>query len=199
MSVHEPTETRILDLAAQHIRRFGPGRTTVTAIAGDLGMSHANVYRYYPSKAALLEAVTGAWLRPIESALHDIADGPDPADDKLERMLGALARFYRRKLDDDVRIFDLYIRAIEAGHGVARKHRNRVQSEIARVIEDGMGAGAFPTQDQRRAMALVFDLLHRFIHPVCVGLDRDVPRSQIDARFERAVGLTLRALAQGLA
>ncbi len=197
MSAPEPTDARILDRAAEHVRRFGPARTTVTAIAQDLGMSHANVYRYYPSKSGLLEAVTGVWLKPIEAALHEIADGPDPADDKLERMLGLLARAYRRKLDEDAPLFDLFVAATTAGDGVARKHRNRVQAEIGRVIEDGMGAGAFAAQDQRRAMALVFDLLHRFIHPVSVSLDRDAPRVQLDQRFERAARLTLRALAQG--
>ena len=47
--------------------------------------------------------------------------------------------------------------------------------------------------------ALIFDVLHRFIHPVSVALDRTLPRGQIDIRFERAVRLTLRALAQGVA
>ena len=197
MSAPEPTDVRILDRAAEHIRRFGPGRTTVTAIAHELGMSHANVYRYYPSKAGLLEAVTGLWLKPLEAALHEIADGPDPADDKLERMLGLLGQGYRRKLDEDAPLFDLFVAAMVAGEGVARKHRNRVQAVIGRVLEDGIGAGAFAQQDQRRAMALIFDLLHRFIHPVAIGLDRQAPRGQLDQRFERAVRLTLRALAQG--
>ena len=48
-------------------------------------MSHANIYRYFPSKSALVEGVTDYWLRPIEAGLRDIADGPDPAYDKLER------------------------------------------------------------------------------------------------------------------
>ncbi len=199
MPQHETTETRILTEAAEHLRRYGPGRTTVTAIAEALGMSHANVYRYYPSKAAMIEAVSEVWLRPIESTLHDIADGPDPADDKLERMLGALGRAYRSKLEDDPRIFALFATAMSEGQAVARRHRTRIQAEMGRVVEDGLGAGAFTAQDQRRAMALIFDVLHRFIHPVSVALDRTLPRGQIDIRFERAVRLTLRALAQGVA
>ena len=48
-------------------------------------MTHANVYRYFPSRAALVDAVVDVWLKATERRLAEIADGPDPADDKLER------------------------------------------------------------------------------------------------------------------
>jgi AcrR family transcriptional regulator len=62
------------------------------AIAEAAGMTHANVYRYFPSKEALIDAVVDAWIKSVETRLTDIADGPDPSDDKLERMVLALAR-----------------------------------------------------------------------------------------------------------
>ncbi len=58
-------------------------------------MSHANVYRYFRSKTALLEAVTTAWLAPLEAGLRVIADAPDPVYDKLERLLFAIHRGYK--------------------------------------------------------------------------------------------------------
>ena len=59
-------DQRILELACDHLRRFGPKRTTIVGIAEAAGMSHANVYRYFPSKQALFEAVTALWLKPLE-------------------------------------------------------------------------------------------------------------------------------------
>ncbi len=41
-----PTDVRILDIAADHIRRHGIERTTILSIAAEAGMSHANIYRY---------------------------------------------------------------------------------------------------------------------------------------------------------
>ena len=61
----ESTDVKLLDLAAEHIRQHGLARTTVVAIAREADMSHANVYRYFPSKQALLEAVVDAWLKRI--------------------------------------------------------------------------------------------------------------------------------------
>jgi len=190
----EQTDARILRTAAEHIRKFGLARTTVVGVAAECGMSHANVYRYFPSKNSLIDALTDHWLKPLEAGLHEIADGPDPADDKLERILTALKSAYRNKAETDPNLFAVFAEAVEAGRATARRHRNRVQSEIQRVVEEGMGGGVFRAGDQRRAIALVFDGLHRFIHPVSIRLDRDIPREQIDARFERLTRVVLRAL-----
>jgi AcrR family transcriptional regulator len=197
MNAPEPTESRLLALAAEHVRRFGAARTTVVGVAADAGMTHANVYRYFPSKLALLEEVTAAWLRPLEAKLREAADGADPAQDKLERMLLAVHRAYRDKLDADPALFDLLIDSLTKERAAARKHRARVQSEMQRVVEEGVASGAFAMTDRRRALSLVFDASHRFIHPVALKLDREIPAGALAQRFERIVSMTLRALRTG--
>ena len=194
----EPTDARILEFAAEHIRRHGLERTTVVAIAREAAMSHGNVYRYFPSKEALVDAVTDQWLKPIETGLREIVDGPDPAFDKLERILSAVQRAYRNKLEADPKIFGLFVEASVAGRGVARKHRLKLQSEVRSVLEDGMSSGAFPAHDIRRALALVFDMSHRFLSPPAIRRDGEVTRAQIDGRFERVLRALRRTLGSGV-
>lgn len=191
------TEQRILEIAADQIRSFGPARATIVSIADAAHMSHANVYRYYPSKRALFDEVTAAWLRPVESSIRVISDSPDPAYDKLERILFCIHKAYREKFEDDQVIFALFSSAVIEGRGVARKHRNRLQTEVQRVLEEGMSGGVFPVADLRKGLALVFDALHRFTHPVAVQLDRDVPKATLEQRFQRVTGLVIRALTSG--
>jgi AcrR family transcriptional regulator len=195
----EPVEARILEIARDHLRKFGAARTTVVGIAEQAGMTHANVYRYFSSKEALFEEITASWLRPLEARLREAADGADPAFDKLERMLLAIHRAYRQKLDSDPAIFDLLIDALDKARGSARKHRGRVQSEIQRVVEDGIASGAFAMTDRRRALSLIFDAAHRFIHPIALRLDAETPAPALEARFERIVAMALRALRAGRA
>ena len=175
----EPTDSRILQIAGDHVRKFGAARTTIVGIAAEAGMSHANVYRYFPSKDSLLDALTDHWLRPLEAGLHEIADAPDPADDKLERIVSAVYRAYRNKVETDPNLFTLLREAVEQGRATGRRHRARIQSEVQRVIEEGMA----------------FDGLHRFLNPVAIQLDRDLPREQSDARCERLTAVVVRALA----
>ena len=194
----EPTaDQKILELACAHLRAFGPRRATIVGIAEAAGMSHANVYRYFPSKEALFETVTLLWLKPLEQQLHVIVQGPDPAYDKLERALTALQRAYRVKRDEDPVLYRLLCEAFENNDGVARRHRNRVQSDIQAIVEEGIGSGVFRIQDRRRAMALVFDLAHRFTHPVSIALDKDFSCADMDLRGSRTIAVLQRALAYG--
>jgi len=187
-------DARILELAIDHIRRFGPDRFTVVALARELGMSHANVYRYFASKAGLLEAVTAQWLRPIETGLREIADSPDPARDKLERMLGGLHRAYCEKLESEPELFAVFADLFRTRGGLARKHRTRIHAEVRRVIDEGAASAAFAGEEQNRALSLIFDAAHRFIHPVCLMLDRDIPRDLIAARFDRIMEIVFSTL-----
>ena len=129
--------------------------------------------------------------------MREAADGADPAHDKLERMLTAIHRDYRGKLDDDPALFDLLVEALAKNRPSAQKHRARVQSEIQRVLEEGVSSGAFAMTDRRRAMSLIFDAAHRFIHPVALRLDRDAAAGPVAARFETILAVTLRALRSG--
>ena len=102
----ESNEARLVEIARTHVRKFGHARTTVVGVAAEAGMTHANVYRYFPSKTALLDEVVASGLRPLEARLRDAVEGADPAYDKLERMLLAVHRDYRGKLDDDPELFE---------------------------------------------------------------------------------------------
>jgi AcrR family transcriptional regulator len=193
----DTTDARILAAALDHVRRYGYERTTVVSVARDAGMTHANVYRYFSSKLALADALTAAWLKPVEADLAVIADAPDPADDKLERLLLAWASALRDALEQDPNLFDVFTEASSAMRGVARKHRARVRMLIERILEEGVGSGIFVVKRTERAVALIHDGLFRFIHPLAIRLDRDVPRRLLDERLGTVVRSTLRTLKAG--
>ena len=152
----------------------------------------------FPSKAALLEEITAAWLRPLEASLREAAEGADPAYDKLERMLLAVHRAYRAKLDADPALFDLLIEL--AGQGA----RRRAQAPRPRAIRDAArGRG-------RRRVGRVRDgrpppgagagvRRQPSVHPSrsrC-GSTAKSPAAALAQRFERIVSITLRALRTG--
>ena len=53
----EATRARIEAAAERLFRSMGYQKTAVADIARELGMSPANVYRFYPSKSAINEAI----------------------------------------------------------------------------------------------------------------------------------------------
>lgn len=190
----DSTAQRILGLATEHVRRFGHGRTTIVGVAADAGMTHANVYRYFPSKMALGDAITAAWLKPIEAALLDTAHAPDPADDKLERMVVTLARGYRAQLEAEPNLFALFAEGFEKSRAVARKHRSRVRELFERVMEDAVGEGLLERRDKARSLSLLFDVSHRFIQPSCLISDRELSRAAFDQRLSAVLSAALRVI-----
>jgi AcrR family transcriptional regulator len=190
-------DARLLAIAADRLRRLGPKQVTVVAVAEEAGMTHANVYRYFPSKAALVDAVAGRWLKALEATLAVVADAPDPADDKLERLIQALARAHRNLLVEDRHLFDVYSTATETSRALIRKHRNRLRHLIERVVDEGIATGKFEPRDRERALAFVGDATFRFTNPIAARLDSEIPRDILDQRLAATIRVILRALANG--
>lgn len=161
------TRARLIELAREDIRQIGPARLTVLGIARRLGMSHANVYRFFTDKHALVDAVLHGWLAGLEVRLGEIVDGPDPADDKLERFLTALSRAYAETQENDAQVFALLAQPGKASKEAVR-HRRRVAELLGRVVEEGIATRLFSGNDARRLGLLVFDLAYKFVDPSAV-------------------------------
>ncbi|WP_273510003.1 TetR/AcrR family transcriptional regulator [Phreatobacter oligotrophus] len=190
-------EARLLAIAADHIRRFGAERVTVVSVAREAGMSHANVYRFFPSKAGLIEAVVVAWARSVEMILADIASAPDPADDKLERFLTAWARAQRDGLDRDPIIYATFASLWEARRDTIMAHRARLRGFLAAIVDEGLEPGPFRVKDEERAVAFVSDAMQRFVHPALVTEMRDLPRQQVEQRAGLLARVIIRTLVSG--
>ncbi len=124
----EATRSRLIAAATAEIRKIGPRRMTVLHVANGLGMSHANVYRHFPDKTGLIDAVLNGWLKGLEQRLGEIVEGPDPADDKLERYFATLSRAYAETLRDDPAIFRLLAEPesdARSRQGIASASRSR--------------------------------------------------------------------------
>jgi AcrR family transcriptional regulator len=185
------TDVRILEIAADHIRRNGIEHLTILQIAAEAGMSHANVYRYYPSKMALIEEITAQWLKPLEAGLHIIGDAPDPAFDKLERLIFALHRAYRKKCENDPSIFALFAGASARGANVVRRHYGRRDAEMRRIIEE------IESINPKRALNLILDSAFRFIDPVTMKADIEANGLDLEQRLDLLTKTVFRALRAG--
>ena len=74
MATESLTAERILEAAEEVLRRYGPAKANVVDVARALGVSHGSVYRHFPSKAALRDAVTERWLAEDIGAARSCSD-----------------------------------------------------------------------------------------------------------------------------
>ena len=188
---------RLLAAATEHLRRVGPRQFTLRAAADNLGMARVSVYRHFASKVALLDAVVGCWQRDVEANLTRIAEAPDPADDKIEHLLTALATLQREALIHEANLFAAHLNATIGARRVAKRHRVRLRSLVEHVVAEGMTAGTFVIRDRERAIAFVFDASYRFAHPLAIQQDADVPRDLANARLGAVIRMIQEVLRTG--
>lgn len=93
-------------------------------------------------------------------------------------------------------MFRILVEAAQVNAPVARKHRGRLQV-VQRTIEEGFAQGNFRQVDLQRALSLVFDVAHRFVHPVAIALDAKTARTALNTRSGRVTRLLMQELRAG--
>ena len=131
------TPERILEAAEDVLRRFGPGKATVVDVARALGVSHGSVYRHFPSKAALRDAVAERWLARISDPLREVTAGDGPAPERLRRWLELLISSKRTRALEDPELFATYVQLVEASREVVIAHVEHLVGQLTRIIADG--------------------------------------------------------------
>jgi AcrR family transcriptional regulator len=84
---HDEARARILEVAERHCRRIGYDKTSVADIASELGMSRANVYRFFPSRDAINESICRRVVSEVADIAIAIARTDAPALEKLDRLI----------------------------------------------------------------------------------------------------------------
>jgi AcrR family transcriptional regulator len=193
----EATRRRIEEAAERLFRTLGYQKTAVADIARELGMSPANVYRFFPSKSAINEAIAARMLGVLGEEIEAIARGPGAAPDRLRRILSAM---FERKLEAffaERRLHDMVTAAITEHWGVIAHHLRVVHGAIRRVLEDGMASGDFARSDAAATAHTVMHAMVAWNHPAlvegCIAQKGQTPeelRAQVTAMTE----FVLRAL-----
>jgi AcrR family transcriptional regulator len=191
----EEIRARILEVAEEHFRRIGYAKTAMADIAHALGMSAANVYRFFPSKGAINEAIAHRLLEAQHEMLRAIiADRSLTASQRLAAMAMGIHRYNRDQFTAERRMFDMVEVAMTENWPVIHNHLQTVVGYIAQVIAEGIANGEFPPQDVAEA-ARSFKQCHvAVLHPTMIAQCID-PEDQ-EAATRRLTAFALRALTQ---
>jgi AcrR family transcriptional regulator len=185
------TPERILEVTEDVLRRYGLAKATVVDVARALDVSHGSVYRHFPSKASLREAVAKRWLERVSTPLGKIAEGSGPAPARLERWLRALFAAKQKLVLEDPEMFATYLALAQEACKTVRAHKESLIDQLALVLSDGAKQGAFQIVDARLTARAIFDATSRFHYP---GHADDWRDPQLAARIDAVLTLLLRGL-----
>jgi AcrR family transcriptional regulator len=185
------TPERILEVTEDVLRRFGLAKATVVDVARALDVSHGSVYRHFPSKASLRDAVAKRWLERVITPLEKIAEASGPAPARLERWLRALFAAKHKRVSDDPEMFATYLALAQEAREVVKAYKDRLCDQVAHILSDGVKQGAFDIADVRVTGRAVFDATIRFHHPAHAEEWSD---PALAARIDAVLALLLKGL-----
>ena len=185
------TPERILEATEEVLRRYGLAKATVVDVARALDVSHGSVYRHFPSKASLREAVAKRWLDRVNVPLQKIARETGPAPARLDRWLRTMFSIKHKRLGDDPEMFATYLTLAREACKVVKGHKDCLVDQIAQMLAEGVKEGAFDVADPKGSARAVFDATSRFHHPAHAEEWND---PEAPARVDAVLALLFRGL-----
>jgi AcrR family transcriptional regulator len=185
------TPERILEVTEDVLRRFGLAKATVVDVARALDVSHGSVYRHFPSKASLRQAVAKRWLDRVNAPLQKIAEASGPAPARLERWLRTMFAIKHKKVSDDPEMFRTYLTLAQEACKVVKAHKDGLVDQIVHILSDGVEQGVFAVTDPKTSARAIFDASSRFHHPAHA---EEWSEAELAARIDAVLALLLKGL-----
>lgn len=161
---------RILASTEQLFREVGYHKTTVADIAAAIGMSPGNIYRLFPSKKALNEAVAEGMFAQITARLAAIAARPGAgAAERLREFITVLYEASRDRFTADRRVHEMVEVAVAESWDVVRRYAEHVDGLLGGIVADGAARGEFRVPDPAVAAQCVSTAVLRFCHPALIA------------------------------
>lgn len=161
----EETRLRILRKAAELFRQYGFGKTTVADIAGELEMSTANIYKFFPSKNAIVEAAAEQNVATMMQDVTRLAGQKRPVMARIESGVLSVYHFHKELLRNERQIFKLIASAIEERWACIEKFDHFMRTTLQSLVEEGVACGEFRSTDPEETAAALLDCLTIALHP----------------------------------
>ncbi len=161
----EDTRLRIMTTADQLFREYGFIKTTIADIAQELGMSTANIYKFFPSRNALVEACAERNIAALKDKLTEVVASGGGSMERLSRCVLSIFHFHTAMLRNERQTFKLVATAVEEVWPCIREYDLFLQDIFRQLITEGMASGEFRPADAAETAQALLDCLSVALHP----------------------------------
>lgn len=202
MACKAETHRLILEKAKELFSRFGPRRTTVADIARELHMSPANVYKFFQTKDAIIEAVGEHFMKELHLELLPIIRAEQKAAwTRIEDVIRAVNRHFLDMIEanfsrhgsqffQNVIEFEIMKRE-ERWNFVGDFLHCTLRLELANLLREGVEKDGLHVDDASMTAATLLDCLAVSIKPVMlIG----ITAQDAEDRLERQLSLLARTV-----
>ncbi|MBW7971453.1 TetR/AcrR family transcriptional regulator [Bradyrhizobium sp. BR 10289] len=160
---------RIVQAAIHLYGEMGCDKTTVADIAQSLSMSSANVYRFFPSRRAIEEAVVQEVLEETVSEAAEAARGRGPALRRLAAILKAIADCNGARPAKHRRLQDLVTLAVRQNWTVVLAYDDRIRGLVRPIIGAGQARSELQGGSPMALTCCLLEAMDVHLNPSRIG------------------------------
>lgn len=184
--------TEILDAAEKRLRTYGYGKTTMAEIATDVGMSAANLYRYFENKLDIGAALAQRCFEQRFAVLQAVVDRQElSATQKLETFVIENLRYTHTQFSEAPKVNELVdIIVAERCELIQTKIETELKM-INAILESGVQSGEFEIDDMLATTQAVQHATIKFSVPLFMTM---YPLDEFEQHAKNLVSLLVRGL-----
>jgi TetR/AcrR family transcriptional regulator len=193
------TRTKILEIAESAFARDGYGGAHLQRIASEVGVRKTALYYYFPSKAALYEAVLERMLGDFQRTVSAALDGAGSPPQRLLRLLDDLSALLAERRSYSQILIRVFVDRVEVDGSRIGPLIEDVVGRFLAFHRDGVERGDFVKMSSRHLFqtllgALVFHYATGEFGAGVLGVEDLFTRQAVAWRRDELRRLVLRAV-----
>jgi AcrR family transcriptional regulator len=175
---------QILEAAERLLNHYGPGKTTIADIAREAGVAVGTVYLEFPSKEAIIEALSDSQHRAVLKEMRKAAEAEGAFADRLRAVLDARMRALFGLCAGGAHARDLIHCVSPAVKAAEARFREEEQALVVALVREAARAGEFDCAKPERTARAVLLAYVSFSPPWVFAQSREDVERMLRAMHE---------------
>lgn len=164
----EAGRQELLDVVDDMVRQRGSADISMTDLAAAAGMSPSNLYRYFESKDALLEAVAEKWFAEKIRIMEEVTASDLSARDKMFAFFARRFALMVEQYEADPDLLKSYLEIGNQNFEVVRGYVDLGDHYLALIVADAMEQGYFQGLSIDQAVSLINQMMQCYTNPEAI-------------------------------
>lgn len=160
----EAGRDRLVELAIAMIEERGNSAITMTEFAARAGMSAANLYRYFDSKDAMIEAVAEYWFRPKVAIMEEVIASDLNPRRKMYEFFARRFAMMKAEWERDPVAFATYVELGKENFEQVRSYVDLGDHYLALIVGEAMADGYFEGLSVDEAISLINQMVGTYVN-----------------------------------
>lgn len=181
---------QILEAFRRRLRHYGYDKTTMSEIAGDVGISVGTLYLEFDSKEDILAGLMEETARRFEEAFREVVESPLPWAEKLKEVLRKRIELSDRCCREGAHGGEVLLAGAPKCRRMSSEKEALYLGLLEELIRGGVAAGELETPEPAQSARILRDAIASYLPPMSVQR----PSEEVIERSQALVDLLVRGL-----